>query len=97
MKEHAGLYVHIPFCEKKCEYCDFYSITQLDQIESFVKALLKEIALRAPEFQNTVFHTIFLGGGHDGNDDCNGAFDDFRIYDRPLTLEEVQQLAVRPE
>ena len=41
--------------------------------------------------------TVFLGGGHSGNDDCNGAFDDFRIYDRPLTLEEVQQLAVRPE
>ena len=37
--------------------------------------------------------TVFLGGGHSGNDDCNGAFDDFRIYDRPITLEEVQQLA----
>jgi oxygen-independent coproporphyrinogen-3 oxidase len=63
MKENAGLYIHIPFCEKKCEYCDFYSITQLDQIDSFVNALLKEMALRAPEFQDTVFHTIFLGGG----------------------------------
>ncbi len=37
--------------------------------------------------------TIFLGGGHSGNDDCNGVIDDFRIYDRPITLEEVQQLA----
>ena len=37
--------------------------------------------------------TIFLGGGHSGNDDCNGVLDDFRIYDRPITLEEVQQLA----
>jgi oxygen-independent coproporphyrinogen-3 oxidase len=63
MKEHTGLYVHIPFCEKKCEYCDFYSITQLDQIDSFVNALLTEIALRAPEFQDTVFYTVFLGGG----------------------------------
>jgi hypothetical protein len=36
--------------------------------------------------------TVFLGGGHSGNEDCNGAFDDFRIYDRPLALEEVQQL-----
>lgn len=41
--------------------------------------------------------TVFLGGGHDGNDDCNGAFDDFRIYDRPLALAEVQGLAARPE
>lgn len=37
-------------------------------------------------------NTVYLGGGHDGNDDCNGAIDDFRIYDRPITLEEVQQL-----
>lgn len=37
--------------------------------------------------------TIFLGGGHSGNEDCNGAFDDFRLYDRALDLEEVQQLA----
>lgn len=38
-------------------------------------------------------NTVYLGGGHSGNEDCNGTFDDFRIYDRPLTLEEVQQLA----
>ena len=37
--------------------------------------------------------TVFLGGGHSGNDDCNGIIDDFRIYDRPLTLEDVQQLS----
>jgi len=36
--------------------------------------------------------TVFLGGGHSGNEDCNGAFDDFRIYDRALSLEEVQAL-----
>ena len=37
--------------------------------------------------------TVYLGGGHSGNDDCNGAIDDFWIYDRPLTIEEVAQLA----
>ena len=41
--------------------------------------------------------TVFLGGGHSGNDDCNGVFDDFRIYDRPITLEEVQQLVSQAE
>ncbi|HNS19300.1 MAG TPA: PKD domain-containing protein [Sedimentisphaerales bacterium] len=39
--------------------------------------------------------TVFLGGGHSGNDDCNGDIDDFRIYDRPITLGEIQQLASR--
>jgi hypothetical protein len=41
--------------------------------------------------------TVFLGGGHSGNDDCNGAFDDFRIYDRALTLAEVQALGTVQE
>jgi hypothetical protein len=40
---------------------------------------------------------VFLGGGHSGNEDCNGVIDDFRIYDRPITLEEVQQLASQGE
>lgn len=39
--------------------------------------------------------TVYLGGGNPGNDDCNGAFDDVRIYDRPLTAEEIGQLASR--
>lgn len=38
-------------------------------------------------------NTVFLGGGHSNNDDCNGTFDDFRIYDRPLTGDEILQLA----
>ncbi len=37
--------------------------------------------------------TVFLGGGNSGNEDCNGLFDEFRIYDRALSLEEVQTLA----
>jgi oxygen-independent coproporphyrinogen-3 oxidase len=59
----AGLYIHIPFCEKKCDYCDFYSITHLDQIDSFVQALQKEIEIRAQYFANHTFKTIFWGGG----------------------------------
>ena len=41
--------------------------------------------------------TVFLGGGHSGNDDCNGTFDDFRIYDRALSLAEVQALTAGEE
>ena len=59
----AGLYIHIPFCEKKCDYCDFYSITQLDQMDKFVHALKKEIEIRAEDFSDYVFQTIYLGGG----------------------------------
>jgi hypothetical protein len=38
--------------------------------------------------------TVFLGGGHPDNDDCNGTFDDVRIYDRCITAEEVFELTL---
>ncbi len=63
MVQPAGLYIHIPFCQQKCEYCDFYSITTLELMDGFVEALLREIALRAPQFQEFRFTTVFFGGG----------------------------------
>jgi oxygen-independent coproporphyrinogen-3 oxidase len=57
------LYVHIPFCERKCLYCDFYSVEGPDLIEDFLAVLAREIALRAPEQGGTAFQTIFFGGG----------------------------------
>ncbi|NOX37863.1 MAG: radical SAM family heme chaperone HemW [Calditrichaeota bacterium] len=63
MTQNAGLYIHIPFCERKCGYCDFYSITRLDLIEAFVQALIKEMAMLAPAFESVQFQTVFFGGG----------------------------------
>jgi oxygen-independent coproporphyrinogen-3 oxidase len=61
--EKAGLYIHIPFCQKKCGYCDFYSITQLKYTDDFLTALLKEIKLIAQQHSNLQFDTIYMGGG----------------------------------
>ncbi|MER3522835.1 MAG: coproporphyrinogen III oxidase [Ignavibacteria bacterium] len=59
----ASLYLHIPFCEKKCVYCDFYSIETLSPMKDFLDALHREIALRTAFGMGTTFTTIFLGGG----------------------------------
>lgn len=58
----AGIYVHIPFCKKRCLYCDFYSTTLLDKREAYVKALLKEIEERKKETDKSI-RTIYIGGG----------------------------------
>lgn len=58
----AGLYVHIPFCKKRCLYCDFFSTTCLERREEYVAALLKEIALRKNEAGEPI-RTIYIGGG----------------------------------
>ena len=59
----ASLYLHIPFCEKKCVYCDFYSIETLSHMEEFLAGLTVEMELYAERGAGTRFDTIFFGGG----------------------------------
>lgn len=56
-----GLYIHVPFCETKCGYCDFYSVTSLSDIPEFIKAILEEMSLYVHDFD--CFDTIYIGGG----------------------------------
>lgn len=62
--EELGIYVHIPFCKRKCSYCDFKSFSNIDEInqKKYVDALIKEIQNN----QNTnkyIVTTIYIGGG----------------------------------
>ncbi len=61
----AGVYIHIPFCVHKCNYCDFYSITKLDKIPHFIQTLLQEIELFAKnkDYRKIEADSIFIGGG----------------------------------
>jgi oxygen-independent coproporphyrinogen-3 oxidase len=58
-----SLYVHIPFCERKCRYCDFYSVADTEGVEDFLAALRREILLRNERFGAASYETIFFGGG----------------------------------
>jgi oxygen-independent coproporphyrinogen-3 oxidase len=61
---NPGLYLHIPFCESKCGYCDFFSIEETSLIKPFIDALITEIDLTADRIQTkALFDTIYLGGG----------------------------------
>lgn len=57
----TGLYIHLPFCLKKCPYCDFYSITALSLKEAYIRALISEMTLRRGS--DYAFDTVYLGGG----------------------------------
>lgn len=59
----AGIYLHIPFCERKCVYCDFYSETNYTDHSVFVKFLLKEIELYSDYHHLEEIQTIYFGGG----------------------------------
>jgi putative oxygen-independent coproporphyrinogen III oxidase len=56
-----GLYIHIPFCQCKCCYCDFYSTTASDLIPAFLEALEQEASLYRDQFP--AFNSLYLGGG----------------------------------
>lgn len=59
-----GLYVHIPFCQYRCSYCDFATFADQDhQIGRYVDALCHEIAMRTGDRPPTPARTIFFGGG----------------------------------
>ena len=58
------LYIHIPFCVKKCEYCDFLSFAADEQTQkSYVAALQKELAFYGAKYKDRRITTIFIGGG----------------------------------
>ena len=59
-----GLYIHIPFCVKKCNYCDFLSAPANIQVQnSYMDVLHKEIRKKATAYKEDIVDTIFIGGG----------------------------------
>lgn len=59
----SGIYIHIPFCHKRCIYCDFYLVTNLSLKEKFLTSLHREIELHSPTFKQKEFNSIYFGGG----------------------------------
>ncbi len=59
----AGIYIHIPFCKHKCNYCNFYSVASLKYRDVFINALLREIENRKSYLENEKVNTIYFGGG----------------------------------
>ena len=59
--KEIGIYIHIPFCQKKCDYCDFISYSNKDaKIQEYIEAVKKEIELQKIKSEIT---TIYIGGG----------------------------------
>ena len=64
MRENIGIYIHIPFCYKKCFYCDFVSYeNKEDIIEEYIDALCMEILQNAEILSEYTISTIYFGGG----------------------------------
>ena len=62
----AGVYIHIPFCRKKCLYCNFFSLATKKYHQLFFEALLGEIDLTRDYLKERPIETIYFGGGSPG-------------------------------
>lgn len=60
-----GLYLHIPFCKSKCQYCDFCSLARMDgeTMDKYCDALMREIAAYGQELSAYTVNTVYFGGG----------------------------------
>lgn len=64
MAEKLGLYIHIPFCRSKCDYCDFYSLAGKEgRMDDYLKALLAHLKETAPLTRGWQVDTVYFGGG----------------------------------
>ena len=60
-----GIYVHVPFCRSKCQYCDFYSLTSKKDcdFDGYLAAVCAHIKEAGPQAPNHIVDTIYFGGG----------------------------------
>ena len=61
----VGIYVHIPFCKRKCAYCDFYSLScpQVGQMDAYLTALQQQVTAFFAKEGKLPVDTLYIGGG----------------------------------
>ena len=85
-----GLYIHIPFCVKKCDYCDFISYCNKEKlIEEYIEKLKEEIT-RELENKEYNIKTIYIGGGTPSLIDSKYIVDILNVIKEKQALENVE-------
>ena len=90
----SGIYIHIPYCKQACHYCNYHFSTSLNNKESVINSMLKEIEIKSVG-SNDIIQTIYFGGGTPSffdtkeiNKIINSIFEKFQISENPeITLE----------
>ena len=95
----GGIYFHIPFCKRRCVYCDFFSSTDSGKKAAYVQALCRELELRQDYLNGQPVQTVYFGGGTPSQlsaDDFGKLFDTlYRLF--PISPEAEITLEANPD
>ena len=91
----AGIYIHIPYCKKKCVYCDFYFKINAYDMHEMINCIKKELIRRKKYVKTSGINTIYFGGGtpsilteKDIKTILNTIYDNYKVCEKPeITLE----------
>ena len=91
----AGIYIHIPFCKQRCNYCAFYSSTLYNIKEEYTNAVCKELQMRNEYLGGEEIRTIYFGGGTPSTlpiallqNICNTIYSNYKVCDdAEVTIE----------
>ncbi|MAR22034.1 MAG: coproporphyrinogen III oxidase [Flavobacteriales bacterium] len=91
----AGIYIHIPYCKKKCVYCDFYFKINTDDMHEMINCIIKELVRRKKYVKTSRINTIYFGGGTPSiltekeiKKILSTIYDNYKVCEKPeITLE----------
>ena len=95
-RQTAGIYIHIPFCQTKCMYCDFYSVADRnDEIPNFINAISKEINFFFESNKYPwIFDTIFFGGGTPSLLNASSIESILKTLDNYVNLNDINEFTI---
>jgi len=90
----AGIYIHIPFCRKACNYCNFHFSTSLKVVDQMVQAICTELKQRKLELLNTPIETIYFGGGTPSLLNQNHLLLIFETIESNFNLRDIKEITL---
>ena len=89
-----GIYVHIPYCAKKCAYCDFYSVPSCETSRAYCRALVKQIESYGKKATGYIVDTIYIGGGTPSYIDAEDIFDVIGAIRRTFNVDKNAEISM---
>jgi oxygen-independent coproporphyrinogen-3 oxidase len=90
----AGIYFHIPFCQTRCIYCDFFSSTNRKEKAGYVDALCKELEDRKDYLRGQAVETVYFGGGTPSQLSAKDFEKIFECLSREMNLEAFKEVTL---